>query len=196
MPMRVKLPPCFGSSRWVRTELLWEPSLLRGPLWKNTHFIERNASGVMVPEPTGKPLCQELMVNLASPGGKMEYMSTEQGHPTPLTLAAFPPSWDNYLDLGKTVTEMANRLMEEDRQQAKTLPKAGTTPKWKDITQVKALPPSNNITMLPDSAFPSFQLVGSSRDNPIHLSDTTDASALARVPALQRTQRRRTKPRS
>ena len=67
--------------------------------------------------------------------------------------------------------------MEEDRQQAKTLPKAGTTPKRKDIAQVKALPPSDDITMLPDSVFPSFGLAGSSRDNPIHLSDATDASA-------------------
>ena len=71
MPMHVKLPPCFRSSKQVRTELLWEPSLLRGPLWKNTHFIEHNTSGVMVPGQTGKPLCQELTVNLASPGGKM-----------------------------------------------------------------------------------------------------------------------------
>ena len=31
--------------------------------------------------------------------------------------------------------------------------------------------------MLPDSAFPSFGLAGSSRDNPVHLSDATDASA-------------------
>ena len=133
MPVRVKLLPCFGSSKRVRTELLWEPSLLIGLLWKNTHFIERNTSGVMVPGQTGKPLCQELMVNLAGPGGKMEYTSTERGHPTPLTLAASPPGWDDYLDLGETVTEMANHLMEEDGQQAKTLPKAGTTPKQKDI---------------------------------------------------------------
>ena len=51
----------------------------------------------------------------------MEYMSTERGHLPPLTLAASPPGWDDYLDLGETVTEMANRLMEEDGQQAKTL---------------------------------------------------------------------------
>ena len=56
-------------------------------------------------------------------------------------------------------------------------PRQGTTPKGKDITQVKALPPSNDITMFLDSAFPSFQLAGSSHDNPVHLSDTTDASA-------------------
>ena len=175
-------------------ELLWEPSLLRGPLWKNNHFIERNASRGVVPGQSGKPLCQELTVNLASPGGKMEYMSTEQGRPTPLTLAASPPGWDDYLDLGETVTEMANRLMEEDGQWVKMLPKADTTPKQKDITQVKALPPSDDITMLPDSAFPNFQLAGSSRDNPVHLSDATDVSPW--VPTLQRTRRRRTKPRS
>ena len=57
------------------------------------------------------------------------------------------------------------------------LPKAGTTPKQKDIAQVKALPPSDDITVLPDSAFPSFGLAGSLCDNPIHLSDATDASA-------------------
>ena len=77
MPVCIKLQPCFGSLKRVRTELLWELSLLRGPLWKNTHFIERNTSRVMVPGSTGKPLCQELMVNLAIPGGKMEYTSTE-----------------------------------------------------------------------------------------------------------------------
>ena len=77
MPVHVKLLPCFRSSKQSRTELLWETSLLRGPLWKDTHFIECNTSGVMVPGPTGKPLCQELMVNLAGPGGKMEYTSTE-----------------------------------------------------------------------------------------------------------------------
>ena len=146
MPVHVKLPPCFGSSKQVRTALLWEPSLLRGLLWQNTHFIEHNASRVMVPGSTGKPLCQELTVNLAGPGGKMEYMSTERGCPPPLTLAASPPSWDDYLDLGETVTEMANHLMEEDGQQEKMLPKAGTTPKGKDIAQVKALPPSDDIT--------------------------------------------------
>ena len=115
----------------------------------------------------------------------MEYTSTERGHLTPLTLAASPPGWDNYLDLGETVTEMANHLMEEDGQQAKTPPKAGTTPKQKDIAQVKALPPSDDITMLPDSAFPSFGLTGSLRDNPIHLSDTTDASTSGSRPTKE-----------
>ena len=52
----------------------------------------------------------------------MEYTSTERGHPPPLTLVVSPPSWDDYLDLGETVTEMANRLMEEDVQQAKMPP--------------------------------------------------------------------------
>ena len=73
-----------------------------------------------------------------------------------LTLVVSPPGWDNYLDLGETVTKMANCLMEEDGQQVKTPPKAGTTPKQKDIAQVKALPLSDDITMLPDSVFPSF----------------------------------------
>ena len=36
--------------------------------------------------------------------------------------------------------------------------------------------------MLPDSAFPSFGLAGSSCDNPVHLSDTIDASASGSCP--------------
>ena len=32
MPVRVKLPPCFGSSKRPKTELIWEPALARGPL--------------------------------------------------------------------------------------------------------------------------------------------------------------------
>ena len=95
------------------------------------HFIERNTSGVMVLGSTGKPLCQELMVNLAGPEGKMEYTSTERGHLPPLTLVASPPGWDDYLDLGQTVTKIANHLIEEDGQQAKMPPKAGTTPRGK-----------------------------------------------------------------
>ena len=77
---------------------------------------------------------------------------------------------------------MAHRLMEEDAKQAKTWSEVGTTPKRKDVTQVKALPASDEIVMLPDSAFPTFGPAGSLHDNPIHLSDTTDASALGSLP--------------
>ena len=77
---------------------------------------------------------------------------------------------------------MAYRLMEEDGKQAKTPPEAGTTPKQKDITQVEALPPSDDIVMLLDSAFPTFGPAGSSHDNPVHLSSTTDASASGSCP--------------
>ena len=77
MPVRVKLLPCFGSSKQPKMELIWEPTLARGPLWKNTHFIEHDASGEVIPGQSGKPLCQELMINMASLGGKLEYTSTE-----------------------------------------------------------------------------------------------------------------------
>ena len=77
MPVCVKLLPCFGSSKQPKMELIWEPALARGQLWKNTHFIECNASGKIVPGQTGKPLCQKLMINMAGPGGKLEYTSTE-----------------------------------------------------------------------------------------------------------------------
>ena len=67
MPVCVKMPSCFGSSKWPKRELMWKPALQRGPLWKNVHYIERNPSGELVKGTTGKPLCQELLINLTSP---------------------------------------------------------------------------------------------------------------------------------
>ena len=55
-------------------------------------------------------------------------------------------------------------------------PKAGTIPKQKDVTQVTALPPSDDITLILASEFPGAQSAGSSHENPVHLSDTTEAS--------------------
>ena len=133
MPVRVKMPSCFGSSKWPKTELMWEPALQRGPLWKNVHYVECNLSGKLVKGSTGKPLCQELLIHLTSLSGKLEYMPTDRGHPLPLTLATCHPLWDDYLDLPETVTEMAHRLMKEDGQEVAMLPTAGTTPKKKEL---------------------------------------------------------------
>ena len=80
------------------------------------------------------------------------------------------------MDLGKTVTEMANRLMEEDGQQVLMPPKMGTIPKQKDVAQVTVLPASDNITLVSASEFPGTQSAGSSRENPVHLSDATEVS--------------------
>ena len=129
MTIRIKLPPCFGSSKWPKTELIVESVLSRGPLWKNTHFVECNSSSEIIPGQTRQPLCQELIINLGAPGAKLQYTSTGSRHVPPLTLAACHPSWDNYLDLNETVAEMAQRLMEEDEQQGGAVPKEGTIPK-------------------------------------------------------------------
>ena len=77
MPVHVKMPSCFGSSKWAKTELMWEPALQRGPLWKNVHYAERNLSGELVKGSTGKPLCQELLIHLTGPSGKLEYTPTD-----------------------------------------------------------------------------------------------------------------------
>ena len=77
MPMRVKMLSCFGSSKRPKTELMLEPALQRGPLWKNVHYVERNLSGELVKGTTGKPLCQELLINLTGPSGKLEYTPTD-----------------------------------------------------------------------------------------------------------------------
>ena len=177
MPMRVKMPSCFGSSKRPKTELMWEPTLQRGPLWKNVHYVERNLSGEMVKGTTGKPLCHELLINLTGPSGKLEYTPTDRGHPPPLILAACHPGWDDYLDLTETVTEMAHRLMKEDGQKVAMLPKAGTTPKKKETAKSIVAPVNEGIAWVASDQFPSDQRPATSRDNPVHLSDTTDASA-------------------
>ena len=135
MPVRVKMPSCFGSSKCPKRELMWEPALQRGPLWKNVHYVERNPSGELVRGTSGKPLCQELLINLTSRLGKLEYTPTDQGHLPPLTLATCHAEWDDYLDLTETVTEMAHHLMKEDGQEVATLPKADTTPKKKEAAK-------------------------------------------------------------
>ena len=76
MPMHVKMPSCFGSSKRSKTELMWVPALQRGPLWKNVHYVECNLSGELVKGSTGKPLCQELLIHLTGPSGKLEYTPT------------------------------------------------------------------------------------------------------------------------
>ena len=45
IPVHVKMPSCFGSSKRPKTELMWEPALQGGPLWKNVHYVECNPSG-------------------------------------------------------------------------------------------------------------------------------------------------------
>ena len=176
MPMCVKMPSCFGSSKHPKRELMWEPTLQRGPLWKNVHYVERNPSGKLVKGTSGKPLCQELLVHLTGQLGKLEYMPTDRGHPPPLTLAACHTEWDDYLDLTKTVTKMAHHLMKEDGQEVVMPPKVGTTPKKKEAAKGVVAPVNVGITWVKSDLFPSDQQPGASHNNPVHLSNATDAS--------------------
>ena len=157
IPMCVKMPSCFGSSKWPKTELMWEPTLQRGPLWKNVHYVECNLSGELVKGSTGKPLCQELLIHLTGLLGKLEYTPTYRGHPPPLTLAACHPGWDDYLDLTETVTEMAHRLMREDGQEVAMPPKVGTTPKKKEAAKSVVAPVNKGIAWVASDQFPSDQ---------------------------------------
>ena len=76
-PCMSRCRPALGPPSGPRPELMWEPALQRGPLWKNVHYVERNPNGELVTVNTGKPLCQELLINLAGPGGKLEYTPTD-----------------------------------------------------------------------------------------------------------------------
>ena len=182
MSMHVKMPSCFGSSKHPKRELMWEPALQRGPLWKNVHYVEHNPNGELVKGATGKPLCQELLIHITGPSGKLEYMPTDQGHPAPLTLAACDAEWDDYLDLTETVTEMAHRLMKEDGQEVAMPPKAGTTPKKKEAVKSIGALVNEGITWVTSDQFPGGQRPGTSHDNPVHLSNATDASASGSCP--------------
>ena len=91
MAICIKLPPSFGSSKRSKTELIVELVLSRGPLWKNTHYIEHSSSGEIVKGWNGQPLCQELEISLCALGAKLEYTPTHPGHPAPLTLVACHP---------------------------------------------------------------------------------------------------------
>ena len=57
------------------------------------------------------------------------------------------------------------------------LPKAGTTPKKKEAAESVVAPVKEGIPWVASDQFPSDKRPGVSRDNPVHLSDTTDASA-------------------
>ena len=72
---------------------------------------------------------------------------------------------------------MAHRLMKEDRQEVAMLPKAGTTPKKKEAAKSIVALVNEGIAWVTSDQFPSDQRPGASRDNPVHLSDATDASA-------------------
>ena len=145
--------------------------------------MECRASGEDIVAKNGQPLYQELEVSLCSPDGKLDYMPTGVGHMPPLTLAACHPSWDDYQDLGETVVETSQRLIDEDRQLEGATPRGGTLPKQKDTAQIVALPPNDDTTFVPTSEFPGSQYGLGTHDNPMNLSDApTKASHTATCP--------------
>ena len=179
MVIHIKLPPCFGSSKQSKMELIVESVLSRGPLWKNTNFMECNSSSEIIPGQTG----QELVISLGAPQTKLEYTPTGPGCASPLTLTVCHPGWDDYLDLSETLAEMAQHLMEEDGQLVKMPPKGDTIPKKKDATKIVALPPNDDTTFVPASEFPGAPYGIGTCKNPINLSDApTEALNLGTRP--------------
>ena len=92
------------------------------------------------------------------PCRRLEYTSTGAGHLAPLTLVACRPGWDNFQDLGETVAEMSQCLIDEDGQLEGAKPKGGTLPKEKDSTQIVVLPPNNYTMFVSKSDFPSGRM--------------------------------------
>ena len=65
MAIRIKLPPCFGSSKCTKYELIVEAVLSKGPLWQSVHYVERKSNGEVIIGWDGQPLCQELEISLS-----------------------------------------------------------------------------------------------------------------------------------
>ena len=101
---------------------------MRGPLWKNANFIEHNGDTI-VHGWTGQPLCQEIVINLGSPGSRVKYTCIGPGCVPLLTVMACTPAWENYFDLGETVHQMVKRLMDEDEEEGLTPREGATYPK-------------------------------------------------------------------
>ena len=72
---------------------------------------------------------------------------------------------------------MAYRLMKEDGQEVAAPSKASTTPKKKEAAKNVTASVNDGISWVASDQFPGDQCPGSTRDNPVHLSDATDASA-------------------
>ena len=100
MAIWIKLPPCFGSSKRTKYELIMEAILSRGPLWQNVHYVERKNNSEVIVGWDGQPLCQELEVSLCPPSRRLEYTPTGTGHLALLILAVCHPGWDDFQDLG------------------------------------------------------------------------------------------------
>ena len=88
------------------------------------------------------------------PSGRLGYTPTGTGHPPPLTLVACHPGWDDFQDLGETVAEMSQCLIDKDGQLEGVTPKGGTLPEEKDTAQIVALPPNNDTVFVSKSEFP------------------------------------------
>ena len=110
-------------------------------------------------------------------------MPTGAGHLPLLTLAVCHPGWDNFQDLGETVAEMSQHLIDEDGQLEGATLKGGTLPKEKDSTQIVALPPNDDTVFLSKSEFPGGPYGPGTWENPVNLSDApTEALHTATCP--------------
>ena len=132
---------------------------------------------------TANPYVRSWRSAYAPPVGRLEYTSTDGGHLPLLTLVVCCPCWDNFQDLGETVAEMAQCLIDEDGQLEGAMLEGGTLPKEKDSAQIVALPPNDNTVFMPKADFPSGPYGAGTRENPVNLSDTTtEASQTATRP--------------
>ena len=82
MAIRIKLPPCFSSSKHTKYELILEAVLSRGPLWHNTNYVECKNNGKVIVSRNSQPLCQELEVSLCPLVGGLNTRPLVEGiHP-------------------------------------------------------------------------------------------------------------------
>ena len=91
--------------------------------------------------------------------------------------------WDDFQDLGETVAEMSQCLIDEDGQLEGAMSKGGTLPKEKDTAQIVVLPPNDDTMFMSKLEFPGGPYGPGTGENPVNLSDApTEASQTATCP--------------
>ena len=139
MAVRVKLLPCFGSSKHSRTEMLTEEALTWEPQRQDHLRSGRQA---------------HMSNNIREVGGR--WFQNEIHGPGGFGGALNSGGWEDFHDLAETVNEMANRLMEEDVHS-----KGTPSPQDDTVSTVMPLLPPGAV-MVPTTTFPGGQSAAAS----------------------------------
>ena len=82
MAIQIKLPPCFGSSKHIKYELIVEAVLSRGSLWHNTNYVKRKNNSEVIILRNGQPYVRSWRSAYVPPVGGLNTRPLVEGiHP-------------------------------------------------------------------------------------------------------------------